>query len=64
MDMTTKNGGFARYRALARELFPAWSRAARARWVLAKMKAPQPKVPISTGWCHDQRAYRFERTTR
>ena len=35
-----------------------------ARWVLAKMRAQQPKVPISTCWSHDTRAYWFQRTSR
>ena len=34
------------------------------RWVLARMRAQQPKVPISAGWSHDTRAYWFQRTTR
>ena len=38
---------FAHARALSRQFFPTWSRRARARWVLAKMRANQPKVPIS-----------------
>jgi hypothetical protein len=57
-------GRFAKFRALARELFPAWSRHARARWVVAKMKTAQPRVPISASWCHDARAYRFDRIWR
>ena len=59
----TRNG-FAYNRALSRQFFPNWSRRARARWVLAKMKAAQPKVPISSSWSHDTRAYWFQRTTR
>ena len=55
---------FAYTRALARQFFPNWSRRARARWVLAKMRAQQPKVPISACWSHDTRAYWFQRTTR
>ncbi len=56
--------GFAYTRALSRQFFPNWSRRARARWVLAKMKA-QPKVPmISSSWSHDSRAYWFQRTSR
>ena len=51
-------------RALSRQFFPTWSRRARARWVLAKMRAQQPKVPISSSWSHDTRAYWFQRTTR
>ena len=51
---------FAQARALAREFFPTWSRRARARWVLARMRAQQPKVPISAGWSHDLRAYGYE----
>jgi len=56
--------GFAYTRALSRQFFPNWSRRARARWVLAKMKAQNPKVPISSSWSHDSRAYWFARTTR
>jgi len=56
--------GFAHARALSRQFFPTWSRRARARWVLAKMKAQAPKVPISSSWSHDSRAYWFARTTR
>jgi hypothetical protein len=55
---------FAHIRALSRQFFPSWSRRARARWVLAKLRAQQPKVPISSSWSHDTRAYRFPRTTR
>ena len=32
--------------------------------ILAKMKARQPRVPISSGWSHDSRVYRFERVWR
>jgi hypothetical protein len=35
---------FAHARALSRQFFPTWSRRARARWVLAKLRAYQPKV--------------------
>ena len=55
---------FAYARALARQFFPTWSRRARARWVLAKMHAQQPKVPISARVSRDTRAYWFERITR
>jgi hypothetical protein len=55
---------FAHIRALSRQFFPTWSRRARARWVLAKLRAQQPKVPISSSWSHDTRAYWFQRTTR
>jgi len=54
----------AHARALSRQFFPTWSRRARARWVLAKMRAKQPKVPISSGWSHDLRAYWYQRTSR
>lgn len=56
--------GFAHARALSRQFFPSWSRRARARWVLAKVRAPQVKVPISSAWSHDNRAYWFQRTMR
>ncbi len=59
----TRNG-FAYTRALSRQFFPTWSRRARARWVLAKLKAQNPKAPISSSWSHDTRAYWFQRTTR
>ena len=55
---------FAQARALSREFFPTWSRRARARWVLARMHAQQPKVPISAGWSHDVSAYWYQRTSR
>jgi hypothetical protein len=55
---------FAHIRALSRQFFPSWSRRARARWVLAKLRAQQSKVPISSSWSHDTRAYWFQRTTR
>ena len=55
---------FSHLRALSRQFFPGWSRRARARWVLAKMRAQQPKVPISASWSHDSRAYWFQRTVR
>ena len=51
-------------RALSRQFFPTWSRRARARWVLAKMRAKAPKVPISTRWSPDLRPYWFNRTSR
>ena len=54
---------FRQARALSREFFPAWSRRARARWVLATMTTPEPKVPISSHWSHDLRAYWFQRTS-
>ena len=55
---------FAHARALSRQFFPTWSRRARARWVLAKLRAPQPKVPISSKWSHDLRAYWYQRVSR
>lgn len=55
---------FAQARALSRQFFPAWSRRARARWVLARIRTPEPKVPISSGWSHDLRAYWYQRTSR
>jgi len=55
---------YAHTRALARQFVPTWSRRARARWVLAKLRAQQPKVPISSSWSHDSRAYWFQRTKR
>ncbi|HXN16089.1 MAG TPA: hypothetical protein VN878_06910 [Usitatibacter sp.] len=60
--MTFSN--FATARAQSRQFFPTWSRRARARWVLAKLRADQPKVPISACWSHDTRAYWFQRTAR
>ncbi len=67
-DESTENDmkiqSFAHARALSRQFFPTWSRRARARWVLAKMRANQPKVPISSGWSHDVRAYWYHRTSR
>ena len=48
---------FARARQLSRELFPAWSRKARARWVVAKLKTTAPKVAVSSQWEHDPRLY-------
>lgn len=57
--------GFARARALSRQFFPTWSRRARARWVLAKLRARNPKVPISTLWAPDLRtSYWYQRTSR
>jgi hypothetical protein len=55
---------FAQARALSRQFFPTWSRRARARWVLARIRTPVPKVPISSAWSHDQRAYWYQRTSR
>ena len=55
---------YAQARALSRQFFPTWSRRARARWVLAKLRAKAPKVPISTMWSPDLRAYWFSRTSR
>ena len=55
---------YAQARALSRQFYPSWSRRARARWVLAKMRAPQPKVPISSAWSHDLRAYFYKRVSR
>jgi hypothetical protein len=56
--------GFAHARALSRQFFPTWSRRARARWVVARLKASQPKVAVSSGWSHNIRAYWFQRTAR
>jgi hypothetical protein len=58
------SNSFEYTRALSRQFFPTWSRRARARWVLAKLKAQTPKVPISSSWSHDSRAYWFQRTAR
>jgi hypothetical protein len=55
---------YAHARALSRQFFPTWSRRARARWVLAKLRSKAPKVPISTRWSPDLRAYWFNRTLR
>lgn len=55
---------FAHARALSRQFFPTWSRRARARWVLARMRAKAPRVPISSCWSHDLRAYWYQRTSR
>jgi hypothetical protein len=63
-DIVMNRNSFAYTRALSRQFFPTWSRRARARWVLAKMKAQAPKVPISSAWSHDSRAYWFQRTVR
>jgi hypothetical protein len=63
-DAAMKMQSFAQARALSREFFPTWSRRARARWVLARLHAPQPKVPISAGWSHDMRAYWYQRVSR
>jgi hypothetical protein len=67
-DKSTENAmkiqSFAHARALSRQFFPTWSRRARARWVLAKLRANQPRVPISSGWSHDLRAYWYQRTSR
>jgi hypothetical protein len=56
--------GFAQARALSRRFFPSWSRRARARWVLAKLRARQPKVPISTLWQQDPRSLWLQRSAR
>lgn len=55
---------FSHARALSRQFFPTWSRRARARWVLARLQTREPKVPISSGWSHDLRAYFYQRTSR
>jgi hypothetical protein len=55
---------FSRARALARRFFPTWSRHTRARWVLARLRAHRPRVPISSAWSHDTRAYWYQRTSR
>jgi hypothetical protein len=54
----------AQARALSRQFFPTWSRRARARWVLARMRAKAPKVPISTLWSPDPSAYWVSRTSK
>lgn len=49
-------------RQMARTLFPGWSRSMRARWVVAKLRAsPEPLVALSSGWSHDDRAFKFLR---
>ena len=60
MDVVT----FSQARALSRQFFPTWSRRARARWVLARLQAKQPKVAVSSAWSHDVRAYWYQRTAR
>ena len=55
---------FAHARALSRQFFPSWSRRARARWVLARLQAQEPKVAVSSAWSHDVRAYWYQRTAR
>jgi len=55
---------FAHARALSRQFFPTWSRRARARWVLARLQAQQPKVAVSSQWSYDVRAYWYQRTAR
>jgi hypothetical protein len=55
---------YSQARALSRQFFPTWTRRARARWVLAKLRAPEVRVPISSGWSHDMKAYWFQRTSR
>jgi hypothetical protein len=55
---------FAHARALSRQFFPTWSRRSRARWVLARLQAQQPKVAVSSAWSHDVRAYWYQRVQR
>jgi hypothetical protein len=55
---------FAHARALSRQFFPTWPRRARARWVLARLQAQQPKVAVSSAWSYDVRAYWYQRTAR
>ena len=55
---------FSQARALSRQFFPTWSRRARARWVLARLQATQPRVAVSSAWSHDVRAYWYQRTAR
>lgn len=55
---------YAQARALSRQFFPTWSRRARARWVLARMRAKAPKVPISTCWSPDLSAYWVTRISK
>ena len=54
----------AQARELSRQFFPNWSRHARARWVLAKVRANAPKVPISTRSTPDLPAYWPSRTSK
>ena len=55
---------FAHARALSRQFFPTWTRRQRARWVLARLQAKQPKVAVSSAWSYDARAYWYQRTAR
>jgi hypothetical protein len=48
-------------RARARALFPQWSRRMRARWVVARARITEPRVPISRAWAHDPDAFAFRR---
>jgi hypothetical protein len=59
--MTAITDRGCRTRQMARALFPQWSRAMRARWVLAKLRAPGMRVAVSSAWPHDANAYRFGR---
>jgi hypothetical protein len=52
---------FCRARQLSRTLFPEWSRAMRARWVVAKLRSGEPRVPVSASWSHDPNAFAFVR---
>ncbi len=59
-----KMHSFAQARALSRQFFPNWSRRARARWVLARLQTPRPKVAISSAWSPSTQDYWFQRTSR
>lgn len=49
-------------RRQSREFFPSWSRKQRARWIRAKLIAPNPKVGSAPDVLSDDRNYRFARS--
>jgi hypothetical protein len=48
-------------RKLSRQFWPNWSRRQRARWVRAKLIAPDPKVGTRPEVLTDDRNYHFAR---
>lgn len=48
-------------RNMSRRLFPHWSRRLRARWVLARLRVDEPRVPISSACDTSPHMFRFAR---
>ena len=51
-------------RQQSRAYFPAWSIKQRAKWVIAKLRAPEPKIGTAPDVLLESRNYTFARSSR